>query len=58
MGWGVNPERVAPFVSFTGVNPLKNASEIVVQFVPERGVAQQRTAVFGGEDRMHENPGQ
>ena len=66
-GWGVNPERAASFVPFTGVNPthtflalqvLENASEIVVQFMPERGIAQQRTAVFSGEDRMHENPGQ
>jgi|ERR1035441_749459 hypothetical protein len=46
MGWGVNPERVASFVPFTGVNPTHtvrrmrvrtasaNASEIVVQFLP------------------------
>jgi hypothetical protein len=37
---------------------LENASEIVLEFLPQRSVAQQGAAVFGGEGRTRANPGQ
>ena len=36
----------------------KNAAEVALEFVAERGVAQERAAVFGGKDGMNEDLGQ
>ena len=48
--------RLSPF---TAVNStLENDSQLVVQFFPQRGVAQRGTVVFCGEDGIDENPGQ
>ena len=36
----------------------QDAAEVAVQFVAQRFVAQERSPVFGGEDRVHENFGE
>jgi hypothetical protein len=33
----------------------QNTSKIEMHFLPESSVAQKRTAIFGGENRMHED---
>jgi hypothetical protein len=40
------------------IQVLENAPEIVVQFLPQRGIAQEGTAVFGGENGMHQDLGE
>jgi inosine/xanthosine triphosphate pyrophosphatase family protein len=40
------------------IQALENAPAVVVQFLSERGIAQEWAAVFGGDDGMDQDLGQ